>query len=99
MPTTSKYTSKYRYTPVTDFYLDTWRPVEIPPSDDDVLFELTPKYDERPDLISYDQYGTPRLWWVFILRNMNVLTDPVGDFKAGTAIYIPTRETIDRIST
>jgi len=29
------------------------------------------------------------LWWVFIQRNLDVLEDPIFDFKPGTKIYIP----------
>jgi hypothetical protein len=34
-------------------------------------------------------YGDAGLWWVFIQRNLDVLQDPIFDFKPGTKIYLP----------
>ena len=56
---------------------------------DDVLFAITPSYAYRPDLLAYDLYGDANLWWVFIQRNLDVLQDPIFDFKPRTKIYLP----------
>jgi hypothetical protein len=40
-------------------------------------------------LLAFDLYEDPKLWWVFVQRNMDTIKDPIYDFKAGTAIYIP----------
>lgn len=93
-----KFTSRYRSTPVKDFYLDLWDEIEITESADDLLVELDAKYDERPDLLSFDLYGTPRLWWVFAIRNPDTLIDPINDFKSGIIIYAPTRSAVERIA-
>jgi len=87
----SKYknTSFYTTTPIKDFYLDIWSPITIAPSYSDSLFEIDPKYNKRPDLLSYDLYGTPNYWWVFALRNMDTLVDPINDFLSGVIIYVP----------
>ena len=61
----------------------------IPAESDDVLYTVSAQYTHRPDLLSYDLYGTPKLWWVFAQRNMDVLVDPVYDLVAGIKIYIP----------
>lgn len=90
----NKSTSPYYQTPIKDFYLDLWRKRNIPPQSDDLLITLEAKYDGRPDLLSYDLYGTPRLWWVFAVRNMDILIDPVEDMKAGTTIYAPAKDRI-----
>jgi len=29
------------------------------------------------------------LWWVFAIRNPNVIQDPIFDFQPGVIIYIP----------
>lgn len=84
----------YYGTSVRDFYLDLWNAREVPPSSNDELLVIQPKHDKRPDLLAYDIYGTPRLWWVFAMRNKDVLIDPVEDFVAGTTIYIPAMETV-----
>jgi len=92
-----KLTSRYKVTPIKDFYLDLWQVVDIDATIDDNLIELSAKYHERPDLLAYDLYGSPRLWWVFARRNMNELVDPIGDFKSGILIFTPAQSTIDRI--
>ena len=84
-----KVTSQYLETPITDWYLDIWVPRGIDAKDTDRLFTITAKYEERPDLLSDEIYGTPRMWWVIVLRNKNVLIDPIADFKAGVQIYLP----------
>jgi hypothetical protein len=92
-----KFTSRYRGTPIKDFYLDLWTEIEIPESPNDLLIEVDPKYDERPDLLSFDLYGTPRLWWVFAIRNPDTLIDPINDFRSGILIFAPTRDAVERL--
>lgn len=94
-----KYTSRYNSTPIKDFYLDIWNPVIIEENPNDDLIEIESKYHERPDLLAYDLYGSPRLWWVFASRNMDTLIDPINDFKSGTLIFAPTRDSVERLST
>jgi len=84
-----KPTSQYYDTPIKDFYLDIWVEREVPITDSDELYIISAKYDKRPDLLSYDIYGTEELWWVFSVRNKDILIDPIEDFVAGTEIYIP----------
>lgn len=71
-------------------YLDFWTARIIPPNLDDTLITLDPKYDKRPDLLAYDLYNNPQLWWVFAARNPDVIKDPIYDFKANTTLYAPT---------
>ncbi len=89
-----KANSPYYTTPIKDFYLDLWKNRNIPPQSDDQLITLEAKYEGRPDLLSFDLYGTPRLWWVFAIRNMDILIDPVEDMKAGMQIFAPTKDRI-----
>lgn len=63
------------------------RPVSAEP--DDFLYTIESQYANRPDLLAYDLYGEPSLWWVFIQRNLDVLQDPILDFVPGKKIYIP----------
>lgn len=72
-------------------YLDIWRPRPIPTSEDDFEYVIQPQYTYRPDLLAYDIYGTPRLWWVFMQRNIDVITDPIYSFQAGVTIKLPKR--------
>lgn len=61
---------------------------------DDFLYTIEPQYNYRPDLLSYDLYGTTKLWWVFMQRNMDVISDPIFDFKVGTQIFIPKKSSL-----
>lgn len=63
---------------------------------DDILYEIDSFYDKRPDLLSYDLYGTSKLWWVFMHRNMETLTDPIWSFTTGTLIKIPKKSTLSK---
>jgi hypothetical protein len=89
MASNSKTTSQYLQTPITNFYLDLWEPVTVTSSDYDTLYTIPAAFDQRPYLLSYQQYGTPALWWVFCIRNPDLMIDPINDFVAGLQIYIP----------
>jgi hypothetical protein len=69
----------------------------IPADDDDILYEIQPQYNHRPDLLSYDLYGTPKLWWVFAQRNLDTLKDPVYDFEPGVKIFLPKNSSIKKV--
>jgi hypothetical protein len=47
---------------------------------------VTKRYEYRPDLTSYDAYGTPDFWWK--IMEANGIWD-VFDFKAGLNIRLP----------
>jgi hypothetical protein len=82
--------SPYYKTPVNeDFYLDILRIRPVPSTDDDILYTIMPQYAYRPDLLAYDLYGDKNLWWVFSQRNIDILKDPVNDFKPGLKIHLP----------
>lgn len=70
-------------------YLDLYVDRIVPKAPDDYLYTIESQYNFRPDLLAFDLYGSDRLWWVFIKRNMDVLNDPVFDFRAGVSIYLP----------
>ena len=61
----------------------------IPATADDVLYTVEVQYTHRPDLLSYDLYGTSKLWWVFAQRNMDVIKDSIYDLVPGIKIYLP----------
>ena len=75
-------------------YLDilSIRPVSAEP--DDFLYTIEPQYNFRPDLLAHDLYGSSKLWWVFLQRNLDVIEDPIFDFKVGVQIFIPKKETL-----
>lgn len=82
--------SLYANTNVTKSgYLDFFVPRPVPVSINDILWEISPTYAYRPDLLAFDLYGSRELWWVFAQRNVDILKDPVFDFIPGTKIYLP----------
>lgn len=89
MASNSKETSQYASTAITDFYLDIWSPIAVSNSPYDQIYTIPAAFDQRPDLLSQQEYGTPAMWWVFTLRNPDLLIDPIQDFVAGLQIYIP----------
>lgn len=82
-------TSPYFLTPYTQFYLDSMVNRPIPREKDDVYFKINQTYQYRPDLLAFDLYQQPGLWWVFYQRNPNTLIAPPWDFEAGKSIYLP----------
>ena len=60
----------------------------VPASPDDRPYKIDPQYNHRPYLLAYDLYGSPKLWWVFTQRNMDILEDPIYDFEAGVEILV-----------
>jgi hypothetical protein len=68
----------------------------VPEESDDISYTIENQYEHRPDLLSYDLYGTPKLWWVFVQRNMEVIKDPIYDFKPGTTIRLPKKSNLNR---
>lgn len=77
-------------------YLDILNIRAVPSDDDDILYVVQPQYAYRPDLLSYDLYGTKNLWWVFAQRNMEILKDPVNDLVPGLKIYLPKGDALAR---
>ena len=89
MPTNYSATSPYYNTGYSQYYLDLMINRPIPKESDDLMMKINTVYQYRPDLLAYDLYETPSLWWVFYQRNPNTLTVPPLDFKAGVEIYLP----------
>ena len=87
-------TSPYVNTETFSFFLDVANIPSIPKDPSDVQYRIDNIYNHRPDLLAYDLYGDSSLWWVFSIRNPNILQDPIYDFLPGATIYIPKKETL-----
>ncbi len=87
-------TSPWFTTKVKQDYLDVLSIRTISAESDDFLYTIEAQYANRPDLLSYDLYGTPNLWWVFSQRNLDTIEDPVFDFNTGVQIYIPKKSSL-----
>jgi len=88
--------SPYFLSKQNNLYLETLVIRPVPAEADDFLYKIENQYNHRPDLLSFDLYGTPKLWWVFIQRNMDVLKDPIFDFVPGAQIYIPKKANLQK---
>lgn len=97
MAATYSNTSPWYQTKINNNYLMELEIRSVPAEDNDFLYTLEPQYTWRPDLLSYDLYGTPKLWWVFIQRNMDVLSDPIFDFVPGIKIFLPKKSNLIKI--
>jgi len=90
-------TSPWFTTQVVNDYLDIMSIRAVSSQVDDFLYTIQPQYTYRPDLLAFDLYGDPNLWWVFTQRNMDVLQDPIFDFVPGTKIYIPKKSGLNTV--
>ena len=97
-PATYSKNSPYHNTPQVNEngidYLDFWNGIAIQANSSDSVIILDSRYQHRADLLSYDLYGTPQLWWVFMLRNPDVIKDPIWDFVPGVTIYAPAKSSL-----
>ena len=89
-------TSPYFATPQNDISLGTFVRRRFGIEDVDQSYTIERTYAYRPDLLAYDLYGTPRLWWVFAQRNPNQIEDPIYDFRPGVTIQLPKPANITR---
>ena len=91
-----KNTSPYYQTPFNGSYLDIMTMRNIPALSEDTEYEILPQYEYRPDLLAFDLYDDVNLWWVFAVRNKDVIKDPIFDMYARQKIRIPLMETLQR---
>lgn len=89
--------SFYKETEIKDFYLDLWDAdsIDYQPTSTDKEYVIESKYNNRPDLLANDLYGTSELWWVLAMRNKDLLIDPIADFTTGTTIWLPAASEIN----
>jgi len=92
-----KPSSPWKDTPIENNYLTVLRIRPVSSEADDFLYTIEPQYTYRPDLLAFDLYGDPKLWWVFTQRNLDTIQDPIYDFVAGTKIYIPKGNSLKQI--
>jgi len=92
---TYKPTSPYNKTSFFgERFLDIMEYKSLPAQADDIYQSITSTYHRRPDLMSFDIYGSTDFWYVFMLRNRDIIIDPIYDFTEDKKIYIPKLTTI-----
>lgn len=84
--------SPYAATPQSSWHLDTLVLRDIKPDPTDKAIVVSTAYNYRPYNLSYELYGSKDYWWVFQILNLDVIRDPIYDFKAGITIRVPTKE-------
>lgn len=82
-------TSPYAITPQTSWNIGLYNHRAIPADKADRQILIGLKYNLRPDRLAFDLYGSSDYWWVFMVRNMNIIRDPIWDFQAGVTIFVP----------
>ena len=87
--------SPWANTPQNNFNLELLVIRPVPAELDDFEYVVESQYRHRPDLLSFDIYGTTELWWVFAQRNREVLQDPVFDLVEGIKIRLPKKSNIE----
>lgn len=95
-PTESSRTSRYRRTTRLlddegNTYLETADRLEFPEREDDSYHLVTAKDSNRLDLISYQYYGTPLLYWVIAIASD--IDDPLN-VPPGTSLRIPSKQSL-----
>lgn len=91
-----KKTSQYKDSVQTQNFLKYYVHRRIPPANDDYEYTVPSEHHQRPDNAADDIFGNSRLWWVFMVKNMDKLIDPVEDFKEGLVLTVPTIVTLQK---
>lgn len=67
-------------------FIETWRDLDIPITDEDSFHEISAKEENRIDLIAYQYYQNSKLWWVLVVAND--IRDPLT-LEVGKVLRIP----------
>ena len=86
-----KRNSNLRATPVVNGYANLYEPPLTPDFEQTEIFEITQRFNRRPDLLAYELYGDAHFWWIFTMYNRNTIVNPINDFTTGKKILIPNR--------
>lgn len=83
--------NQYSTVPMVDFYLGH---AEFPTAQELLqnktaeFITVEPKFQHRPDLLSYDLYQNSNYWWIIVLLNRDTLKDPIRDLKSGMTLRV-----------
>lgn len=79
-------------------FLDVNRLPRVPERLDDEEYTIEPMFENRPDLLANEVYGNPRVWWLIVMRNLDIIKDPLRDFRTGVTIQLPNPDTVKRLT-
>lgn len=83
--------NQYNNTPIKDFYLDLAKfptAAQLIGNKKTQTIVVEPRFEFRPDLLSYNLYGNSSYWWTIVLINRNQLIDPIRDLRAGMMLRV-----------
>ena len=85
-------TSRYRNTRVligddNTIFFGTWKPPKIKERLQPIVYRVSPQEIKRPDLISYQVYRDPNMFWAIALRNNIIM--PLKDIRVGQTLLCP----------
>jgi hypothetical protein len=81
--------SPYASTAQTSWHIGRYKHRRIVAHRDDRIYVVKTGEEYRPDKLALALYGSEAYWWVFMVRNIKVIRDPIWDFKAGLSIMVP----------
>lgn len=64
-----------------------WDRYEIPKSNSDILVEILPRFNKRPDRLAYELYGKSELGWIIL--QYNTVVDINEEFVTGKFFKVP----------
>ncbi len=89
--------SPYSKTPQTSWYLEHMEQISFYPDGSDTFITVDPQYEHRPDRLASDLYGSSELWWVFAMRNPDLIKDPIYDLVPGMTIWVPSATRVSSV--
>jgi len=92
LPNNSRYgqTNLYQDTAGTMFF-GLWQPLGLPEDNTDVFYTVRMGDAGRLDLVAYDYYNDPSLWWV--IADFNNIVNQF-DLKVGDMLRIPAKKRV-----
>lgn len=97
MPAVYNNTSPWNKTASRPGYLNYFSIRPVAAEADDIAYLIETQFNYRPDLLANYLYDTPKLWWVFAQRNLDVIRDPIFDFRAGVEIFLPKKSGLFKV--
>ena len=77
--------------PNNEACLETYEHVNVPETNKDLIYRVSPGEEGRLDLIAYRFYSNPLLWW--IIAEANGIINPFS-ISGGDVIRIPSRDSV-----
>ena len=88
----SRYTQGGTSHIILDKRVNWWDRETIPKANDDIVYEITPKYEFRPDLIAYQVYGKATFSWLVL--QYNTIVDINLELGSGETILLPSQNRV-----